>query len=77
MVKINIDGHELEFKKEHVEKFERTVCDSFEKTAKGYLLLMSEEKNMEEIFIRHTKEEIIKIIMEASEEEIGLFCGEL
>lgn len=42
----------MEFRKENVEKFEGTVCDSFE------------EKNMEEI---------IKIIMDASEQGIGLF----
>lgn len=77
MQKINVSGHELEIKKEYVEEFERTVCDSLEKMAKIYLLIEFEERNIEEIFIKHTKKEIIEAIMRCSEEEIALFNGEL
>lgn len=77
MVKININGYELEFKKEYVEKFERVVCDSFEKTAKVYLITNFKEKNIGRIFERHTLEEIMKCILQASELEIKLFSGEL
>ena len=45
MQKINVSGHELEIKKEYVEEFERTVCDSLEKMAKIYLLIEFEWYN--------------------------------
>ena len=77
MVKINIGGYELDFKKEYVEKFEKTVFDSFEKTAEVYLLTHFKEKSVDKIFENHTIEEIISCIMECAELEIKLFSGEL
>ena len=49
IVKINLDGHELEFSKEYVENFERTVCDSFEETARVYLVNYFREKNIDDV----------------------------
>jgi len=77
MISINIEGHELKFEKDYVDKFEKTICDSFEDSARIYLLTDFEEKSIDEIFFQHTKEEIIETIMEASKQEIDLYCGEL
>lgn len=77
MIKVNVGGYELEFEKEYVEKFERTVCDSFANSAEMYLHTDFKEKSIERVFRNHTKEEIIEVIMNASAQEIRFYGGEI
>ena len=77
MIKINIEGYELEFEKEYVERYEEAVGDSFKDSAQMYLLADFEEMSIDEIFCNHTREEIMEVIMKATIDEMRFFSGEL
>ena len=77
MVKVNINGHELEFEKELIELFEYNVCSSFVKTAKLYLIANFPETSVDEIFAKHSEQEIKNTISKSAKLEIALFKGEL
>lgn len=73
MKKIHIDGYELTFPANLVEEFQKTVPDTFENSARGYLLFTF-EKSLEEIFAEHSVEELQEVVITAAKEEIKM-CG--
>ena len=77
MIKINIEGYELEFEKEHIERYEEIVGDSFKDSAQMYLLADFEEMSIDEIFSNHTEEEIMEVIMKDTIDEMRIFNGEI
>lgn len=77
MVKVNFDGHELEFERELIETFEREVLDSFAETARIYLMADFDKESTDEVFANHTEKEIKDVIINAAKEEIALHKGEI